>query len=143
MTQTKIELKHPFDSIWKSGYLNTNSDGRKTLTLYNSHKDRSSTQYARYLMAVKIGRLLTPQEHVDHKDDDKTNDNINNLQILSLRENNIKTHKKPDENFICPICLKPFSRTRTQLNKMKKWRDGKRHEITCSRSCGGKFSHKK
>ena len=138
---TKIKLEPPYDK-WKYGYLNINSNGRRTLTLYNSHKDRTSTQYARYLMAVSLGRFLSAIEHVDHKDEDKTNDDIENLQILSLRENNIKTHKMPNENFICPICEKTFTKTRTQLNKNIKWRDGRRSEITCSRKCGALFGHK-
>lgn len=141
MPKTKIELESPYNKRWKFGYLNINSDGRKTLTLYNSHKDRSSTQYARYLMAVHLGRFLNDDEHIDHIDNDKTNDSLDNLQILSLADNNMKAHKKPNEHFICPICNKSFERTRTQLNKMQKWRDRKREEITCSRSCGAKFGH--
>ncbi len=133
---TKIILKPPYD-IWKNGYLNVNPEGRRTLALYNSHKDRTSTQYARYLMAVRLGRFLTKKEHIDHIDNDKTNDDIDNLQILSLRENNIKTHKKPDVELNCPVCKKDFIRTRTQLR-------GRKHKINdnticCSRRCGAKF----
>ena len=70
--------------------MNINSEGRKTLSLYNSHEDRSSTQYARYLISVHIGRFLEPSEHVDHIDNDKKNDDMSNLQVLTLAENNIK-----------------------------------------------------
>jgi len=135
---TKIELEYPYNEKWKSGYLNINSDGRRTLSLYNSHTDRSSTQYARYLMSVHLGRFLEPTEQVDHKDEDKTNDNIGNLQILTIVENNIKTHKQPDINLTCPVCMKGFSRTRTQVA----WKIKTGKKICCSRKCGGKYSHK-
>lgn len=139
MAQTKIQLQLPYASDWIHGYINVNSDGRRTVTLYNCSTDRSSTQYARYLMAVHLNRYLTAEEHVDHIDNDKTNDNLDNLQILSLKENNQKTFKQPDVNLVCPACKKPFTRTLTQLR-------GKKHliesnSICCSRSCGGKFSH--
>ncbi len=137
MANTKIELEHPYDERWKTGYLSINNDGRRTLSLYNSHTDRSSTQYARYLVAVKLGRFLESTEHVDHKDEDKTNDNIGNLQILTLKQNSTKSKKMPDENLICPICMIAFTRTRTQLR-------GKLHKldtVCCSRKCGGKYSH--
>ena len=45
----------------------------------------------RYLLAVKLGRYLTDEEQVDHIDDDKTNDNIDNLQILTVKENAVKS----------------------------------------------------
>jgi len=135
---TKIKLEEPYTSKWKYGYLNINSEGRRILALYNSHTDRSSTQYARYLVAVKLGRFLNTKEHVDHIDNDKTNDDISNLQILSLHENNIKTHKLPDVELKCPMCNKEFTRTKTQL----RGRLHKLDKICCSRSCGGKYSHK-
>ena len=136
MVQTKIQLEFPYSNDWLHGYVNVNSDGRRTLTLYNSHNSRSSTQYARYLMAVYLKRYLKPEEHIDHIDNDKTNDSLSNLQILSLHENNIKTHKKPDIRLVCPICKNVFTRSCTQLR-------GKKHLINtntlcCSRSCGAK-----
>ena len=38
-------------------------------------------------MCVKLGRYLQPGEEVDHIDNDKTNDSIDNLQILTGEEN--------------------------------------------------------
>lgn len=139
MAKTKISLQYPYNKDWKSGYLVTNPEGRKTLILYNSTSDRSSTQYARYLKAVQIGRYLTNEETVDHINGDKTDDSIENLQILSMLENNRKTHCLPDIILTCPICKVVFTRTRSALRgKRDRAAQGK---ITCSRSCGGKYSH--
>ena len=95
----KIELKPPYNKVWRYGYLSVNSEGRETLTLYNSCNDRSVTQYARYLLAVKLGRFLTEDETVDHIDGDKTNNSIDNLQVLSMADNIRKSQKKPE--FVC------------------------------------------
>lgn len=140
-SSTKIEIEYPYSTKYKSAYLVVNKDNRRTVILYNSHSDRSSTQYARYLMAVKLGRFLEEHEHIDHKDDDKTNDHIDNLQILTLAQNNIKTHKKPNVELICPNCHNIFERTRTQLR-------GRTHLIQtglicCSKKCGGQYGHKR
>lgn len=86
----KIILEYPYTSVWKSGYLVTNRENRKNVILFNSDKDRSTTSYARYLMSVKLKRFLTSDEQVDHIDNDKTNDDINNLQVLSVKENQQK-----------------------------------------------------
>lgn len=140
MSATKISLEQPYSEKWKSGYVVKNGDGRRTLILYNSHKDRSSTQYARYLLAVKLGRYLTYTETVDHIDGDKNHDVIGNLQILSRAQNVYKHNKKPDIEMTCPVCGVRFFRSRSFLR-------GKMHkamasEVCCSRSCGGKFSHR-
>ena len=76
MANAEIKLEYPYSEIWKKGYIVVNPEGRRTLILFNSSDDRTSTQYARYLLAVKLGRFLNDDEQVDHKDNDKTNDNI-------------------------------------------------------------------
>lgn len=136
---TKIELDYPYNKRWKTGYVVTNKENRKTLILVNNKNDRSSTQYARYLLAVKLGRFLTDRETVDHIDGDKTNNDLDNLQILSRAENIIKTCKKPDIILTCPVCNIVFHRTSTQI-RGKKARAAD-NMIACSRSCGGKLSH--
>lgn len=89
----KIKLEFPYNERWKSGYLVTNREERKTLILFNDQTDRSSTQYARYLLAISLGRYLTGDETVDHIDGNRKNDNIDNLQILSKSENVRKSLK--------------------------------------------------
>ena len=95
----KINLKSPFKEKWKQGYLVTNTLDRKFVILYNSATDRSTIPYARYLMCVKLGRELKPEEHVDHINNDKTDDRISNLQILTQTENNQKEgRRRVEEN---------------------------------------------
>lgn len=129
----QILLEKPYSDIWSRGYIVVNPEGRKTLILYNSPTYRSSTQYARYLLSVKIGRFLTDAETVDHIDGDKTNDSIDNLQILSRTENNRKTFKKKDVELICPVCGKHFIRTRTQLRG--RLERASKNDVCCSRKC--------
>lgn len=135
----KIDLEFPYSEIWKSGYVVTNKENRKTLLLVNDKKDRSSTQYARYLLAVKLKRFLTSDETVDHVNDDKTDDSLENLQILTRKDNLVKANKYPDVKLICPICKDTFYRTLTQLRGKKERIEN--NMVACSRSCGGKLSH--
>lgn len=63
-------------------------DGRQRIDIKPKSASRSTThQLARVVMEVKLGRRLTPDETVDHIDDDKTNDSPENLQVLSLADN--------------------------------------------------------
>jgi hypothetical protein len=98
--------------------------------LYNSHDDRSSTQYARYLVAVKLGRYLSEKEHVDHIDNDKTNDEVSNLQILTLAENNKKEGQRKGKEMvrlICPNCKNEFNRLKKNF--------GENRIHYCSKKC--------
>ncbi len=128
----KIDLQLPYSKDWKLGYLVTNPEPRRTVVLYNSGKDRSSVSYARYLMSVKLGRYLSRQEHVDHIDNDKTNDVLENLQILTPKENSRKQGRSVAVFYecICPACGGDFKLPANQAyNKFFP---------TCSRSCGRK-----
>ena len=72
---------------------------------------RTTSAYARYLMSVKLGRTLTKSEEVDHIDNNKMNDVIDNLQILSKRENTQKKARFHGRKYVllkCPYCKKLF-----------------------------------
>lgn len=126
----KLELEAPYGNDYRSGYLVMSRDGRRTVILFNSSKDRSTVSYARYLMAVKLGRYLLDTEHVDHIDNDKTNDAVENLQILSQGDNNRKAAKpKTFIDFVCFICGKPFKLEARQAHKTNP---------TCGKACGYK-----
>lgn len=63
-------------------------DGRKRCDVVYKDRDRPKTVlWARYKLEKKLGRPLRKGETVDHKDEDKTNDRITNLQVLSLADN--------------------------------------------------------
>ena len=130
----KIELEFPFNDIWQTGYIVTNKDNRKMVCLYNNQKDRSTISLARYLVSVKERRLLSKDEHVDHIDNDKTNDSLENLQILSPIENHNKSFKVGETyySFTCPVCGIDFKLSARQSHKTNP---------TCSRKCGGIKSH--
>lgn len=132
---TKIELEYPYSNNWNSGYLVTNGEGRKTVILYNSNTDRSSTAYARYLVSVSIGRFLTNNEQVDHIDHDKTNDQLENLQILTLEENRRKEaarHGRIVVEMQCPVCDTSFVRRKGASPLVR----CKSNQIAvCSKSC--------
>ena len=114
-------------------------DGRKFIVEYEegSRKNKKSAKlYSRYLMEQKLGRKLTQEETVDHKDNDKTNDSIDNLQILTRVENAKKDHKKTEWfYFDCPVCKKPSKRSMSQIRRARK--KGKAGPY-CSKSCAGK-----
>ncbi len=87
----KLEkVESPFDKEWKSAYIVTNKENRKMVCLYKDVNTRKTISYARYLLSVKLGRELTDKETADHIDENKTNDSIENLQILSIEENRNK-----------------------------------------------------
>ena len=120
---------------------------RYMISLYPIDKEgslkRTSTSHARYLMAIHLGRKLSSKEQVDHIDGDKTNDTIENLQILS-QVNNMKKSRKErkvtrmEVELLCLCCGVHFKREKRQTHLAKKT-----SRITsCSRKCAGTLSHK-
>lgn len=142
----KIKLEYPYNQDWDKGYLVTNPENRKTIILFNSHKDRSSTAYARYLLAVSLGRYLSDYEQADHINNDKTDDRIENIQLLSKDENRQKQVRHYRENnkvFInltCPNCGVIFEYRMSDYKFFTKTKDRKFH---CSKSCADESKRKK
>lgn len=88
----------------------------------------------RVLMENKIHRSLLPSEHVHHIDEDKSNNNIENLELLTASEHS-KRHSEVMDllPFVCNCCgssfsMKPYEyRLRVGRNKSGK--------VFCSRKC--------
>ena len=137
-----MKLEYPYSEDWERGYVVVNGEGRKTVILYNNHADRSSTSLARYLVSVSLGRYLESDEHVDHIDNDKTNDVLENLQILTLRENNNKEAKRRGRlvaEIQCPVCGTVFVRRKGNTQAVPSLR-GK--VMCCSKDCSNDFKKK-
>lgn len=99
-----------------------------------SKEHRMTISYARYLMAVHLKRMLTKLETVDHINENKLDDRIENLQILTRSANSKKyasANPKQLFTFICPICSKEFSKDKRQSYQYLKF--GK--YPFCSKNC--------
>lgn len=137
-----IELQEPFKSKWSKGYLRLSNENRKILDLFNSNSERTTISYARYLMGVKLGFEVPEEYEVDHKDNNKTNDDINNLQLLTQEQNLLKQQWWYNAMiqvwhiFPCSYCHGLFYITDRQLKGRRS--QGVEHEF-CSRSCSAKF----
>lgn len=95
--------------------------------------------YARFLMCIKENRILETHEEVDHIDNDKRNDNITNLQILTRDKNLKKYHNTLERDFvelICPFCEKEFTRERRQTHLNGR---SERDKTFCSKDCSDEF----
>lgn len=137
----KIELEYPYNNY--KGYLVINPENRKNVCLvHKTTFKRTTISYARYLMSVKEKRILLPEEHVDHKDGNKTNDVIYNLQILTKGDNNRKSVIESNRTLkmvkmICPNCENIFEKP-LRLTHLQK----KGHYTSCSKKCSYKILSK-
>jgi hypothetical protein len=142
-SKTKIELDYPYSADFKQGFLNINKEPRRVVLLVRDDGTKTSTSYARYLMSCHLKRYLTREEHVDHIDNDKLNDKVENLQLLSIADNNRKKNAflgitKTFVKRVCPVCNTDFERDCRNISY--KLKNGK--TPTCSRRCGAIFSNR-
>jgi hypothetical protein len=100
-----------------------------------------SMSFARAKMQAKLGRILGPDEEVDHRDTDHTNDAYGNLQVLTKAQHRIKSASEGEvfrskhQWITCPNCGVMF---RCTLSRLKVAQE-KKKEPCCSRSCGSRF----
>ncbi len=85
-------------------------------------------------MSVKLKRQLQKTEQVDHVNNVKTDDRIENLQILTLAENAIKGRKRLVTcDLVCATCGKIFKRRKGNVGVNKGY--GSKSKNYCSRKC--------
>ena len=89
-------------------------------------------------MSVKMGRLLSKDEYVDHINGDKLDDRIENYQIVSSKDNNIKMRIQTNSSemfvrFKCGTCGNVFEKARNNTHLVLP-----NQSTYCSRSCSGK-----
>lgn len=81
-----------------------------------SYKD-GKTYYHRHMMAIKLERWVLSEENVHHIDDNKLNNNINNLEILSRKEHSDLHNPRLKSNIICKICKVEFYPSTSKTSK--------------------------
>lgn len=103
-----------------------------------SKNNRTSVSWAKYVFTTHIGRLLNQGEEVDHINNIRTDDRIENLQILLSRDNKIKAATGRNMvTLICRGCGCEFTRERRHTHLIK----GGSYS-SCSRSCSAKINNR-
>ena len=130
--------KNPYKGYKVYGPYPDRSQGRETISLVRPGH-RTSTPYPRYLMAMKLGRLLGRDEEVDHIDGNPLNNAMENLRILTPAENKAR-NTKPLVQLVCPNCGLAFERKRKRVRES--WGGNVQVPTCCSRRCSGQYQHK-
>jgi hypothetical protein len=136
----RVQAEFPYSDYWlyivwhqKEGRWQAN------LVKQSDTKERTTISYARYKLSVYLGRLLDSRtEHVDHIDNDKTNDSISNLQILTPDENKKKQEQTQAQlkprmmELNCSFCGKIFM---YRASNYKFYLSRGRTKFNCSKQC--------
>lgn len=111
--------------------------------MYKLDGKHKSLSYPKYLMECHLGRYLEEWETVDHIDEDFTNDDINNLRVISRLDNIARSVKRNhDVEMVCPECEVKFTIPGNKLNDVKHNSKKGKSGPFCGKSCAGKYSQK-
>lgn len=139
----KIPAHPPFEDY--AVYKGQRDNGRFYVTLVHKiTKKHRLMSYARYRLSVKLGRELLSGEEADHRNGNRSDDTLKNLQVLpklsNLRKAIIETGRSAKfTELSCPECGVAFVReSRTVKSRQKNG-----CQLFCSRLCSGRNSTRK
>ncbi len=120
----------------------TVSKGDYTYAVVPSHPKATAKGYVllhRIVMENHLDRLLDDDELVHHRNENKKDNGIENLEVMSVAEHN-RHHAQEIAyiSLVCANCGIEFSRRANQRSSMKGYTDA-----FCSRSCNGKYQRRK
>lgn len=90
----------------------------------------------RVIMENSIGRVLKSYEVVHHKDGNKHNNGIKNLELMTISgHSSLHAPKAKWDTLICKNCGKVFRRRHNQRKELKRIKN-----VFCSRRCNGLYN---
>jgi hypothetical protein len=112
----------------------------KTYPLHPNANSKGLYPLHRVMMENLIGRLLTRKEIVHHKDGNKSNNKITNLELMTISEHSTHHAKIVDEIIVsCAYCGKEIKlKPHLYRLRVKRVKVG----ISCSYKCAAKLFHK-
>lgn len=117
------------------------NDGRERAYCRDENGKAKIVSYPRILMEEKLGRPLEPYEDVHHKDENKLNNNIENLELINHGMHQRQHSKKYyDKIAICEVCGKEFVwKDAVQRRYYIDIKRGKSRLISCSKRCSAYY----
>lgn len=126
--QFPIEVaQFPYSDEYEKGYVFFSNDGLNTAKVHLNKKGTNAfkpvTTYARYLMEVHLGRFLEKNERVFHKDKNRLNHSIDNLEIKVTGQSTAKNEvtqinsrqPKMIVELVCAYCKTKFQKEKRLL----------------------------
>lgn len=133
----KIELSDYYKGKgFKSAYLVVNKEPRRIVILVRNDGSKTSVSYAKYLYTSHYKIDIKEGYEIDHINNDRMDDRLENYQVLSKSINASKGHREERRvEMTCPICGKKFQFLKRNLSTHP--------NPCCSRRCGGIKSREK
>lgn len=131
--------KKPFENYWMYEVFHEQEQRwQVNLIVKDNISIRTTLSRARYRMSVYLGKLVSSEFEVDHKDNNKLNDNLSNLQLLTKEENKQKQvdfYRVNNPEFIQLSCSMCFSSFRKLIRNYKFHTKRGQINFYCCKSC--------
>jgi len=112
-------------------------DGRSRVILYKD-KRKQTISYPKFLWWKEKGILISDAEEIHHKDEDYSNNKLDNFEVVLKKEHRMR-HISPPEMVECKWCKYKFILVGGKLSNRKTNKKRGKVGPFCSRTCTGKY----
>ena len=110
-------------------------DGRSIVVHYDTDTQKTTSQsYPRYMLE-ESGEKLDSKLQVDHVNNDKTDNRLDNFQMLTPGDNIRKSSVTEYLDWVCPECGQEF---KLRAKRYRYETKNKRDQFYCSRRCSSR-----
>lgn len=114
-------------------------DNRQHVVIHYGNDEKETKSYPKLIVELDLGRKLDSDETVHHKDHNKLNQNLDNLEVIDKKNHTSKHASEQTEEIVEIKCILCNTKTEKPARQIRNNKNQEKTGPFCSKSCAGLY----